>query len=289
MASSKLFMVLVIAAIFVPSISAVEYVVGDDKGWTTYFDYQSWANGKVFFVGDKLVFKYKQGTDSVLRVNGTGFQQCEAPYGTQPLTSGNDVVILATPGRKWYISGVSDHCEFGNQKLAITVLPPWTFPPSLPPAPSPSEASTSQEATTGGAGSDYSWNAPVSPPYYGSWNWYPWPPMPSPSASPSTSREATTGGAGSDYSWNAPVSPPYYSSWPWYPWPPMPSPSASPSTSPEATTGGAASDYNWNAPVSSPYHSRWSWYPWSPMPSPSASPAARAAGSRTAYSRISRW
>lgn len=54
MASTKLFMVLVIAAIFVPSISAVDYVVGDDKGWTINFDYQSWALDKVFYVGDKL-------------------------------------------------------------------------------------------------------------------------------------------------------------------------------------------------------------------------------------------
>lgn len=54
MASTKLFMVLVIGAIIVPSISAVEYVVGDDHGWTINYDYQKWASNKVFYVGDKL-------------------------------------------------------------------------------------------------------------------------------------------------------------------------------------------------------------------------------------------
>lgn len=54
MASTKLFMVLVIGAIIVPSISAVEYVVGDDQGWTINYDYQKWARNKVFYVGDKL-------------------------------------------------------------------------------------------------------------------------------------------------------------------------------------------------------------------------------------------
>lgn len=54
MASSQLFIILAIVAIFLPSISAVEYVVGDEKGWTINFDYQAWALGKVFYVGDKL-------------------------------------------------------------------------------------------------------------------------------------------------------------------------------------------------------------------------------------------
>lgn len=55
MASSKqLVIILAIIAILVPSISAVEYVVGDDKGWTNNFDYQAWAQGKEFHVGDKL-------------------------------------------------------------------------------------------------------------------------------------------------------------------------------------------------------------------------------------------
>ena len=50
----QLFTTLSIVAIFLPSISAVEYVVGDEKGWTINFDYQAWAQGKEFHVGDKL-------------------------------------------------------------------------------------------------------------------------------------------------------------------------------------------------------------------------------------------
>lgn len=29
-------------------------MVGDDQGWTTNYDYQAWAKGKEFHVGDKL-------------------------------------------------------------------------------------------------------------------------------------------------------------------------------------------------------------------------------------------
>ncbi|XP_059461801.1 blue copper protein 1b-like [Corylus avellana] len=131
-ASSQYFFILAIVAILVPSIFATEFVVGDDKGWTINFDYQAWAKGKEFHVGDTLVFKYKEGVHKFLKVNGTGFQQCVAPLGIEVLISGNDVITLATLGRKRYICGVAKDCENGNQKLAITVLPQTVSPaPSL--------------------------------------------------------------------------------------------------------------------------------------------------------------
>jgi len=72
----------------------------------------------------------------VFKVNGTAFQSCAVPPENEALTSGNDRIVLATPGRKWYICGVGGHCSAG-QKLVITVLP-QTLPPTLSPAPQPS-------------------------------------------------------------------------------------------------------------------------------------------------------
>ncbi|GMN32463.1 hypothetical protein TIFTF001_003689 [Ficus carica] len=152
MATSKqLLIALSIMAIFVPSISVVEFIVGDEAGWTINFDYQAWAQGKEFHVGDKLVFQYPQGAHNVFKVNGTGFQQCAAPAGTVALNSGNDVITLATPGRKWYICGVGKHCEVGNQKLFINVLVQ-----ELSPVPSPSPSPTSP-------GQDQPSSASISP------------------------------------------------------------------------------------------------------------------------------
>lgn len=54
MSSSQLFIVLAILAIVSPTISATDYIVGDDKGWTINVDYQAWAQGKLFYVGDNL-------------------------------------------------------------------------------------------------------------------------------------------------------------------------------------------------------------------------------------------
>ena len=100
------------------------------------------------------MFKYPKGAHNVLKVNGTGFAQCAAPAGTVALETGYDVITLATEGRKWYICGVGKHCEAGNQKLVITVLPQvWTPVPSPSPwAPGkdqPSSASISSASRFG--------------------------------------------------------------------------------------------------------------------------------------------
>ncbi|KAI6707294.1 hypothetical protein NL676_010256 [Syzygium grande] len=133
MASSIIFMTLALVAASVPaSVMSTDFMVGDDKGWTLNFDYQAWAEGKQFYVDDKLVFMYAEGVHNVLKVNGTSFQQCAAPAGTVPLTTGNDVIPLETPGRKWYICGVGNHCAVRNMKFAITVLPKTASPVPVP-------------------------------------------------------------------------------------------------------------------------------------------------------------
>ncbi|KAI4377886.1 hypothetical protein MLD38_015447 [Melastoma candidum] len=119
-------------AIFVPSTMAKDYVVGDDNGWMQNFDYQAWAQGKQFYVGDTLLFKYPEGVHNVRKVNGTAFQQCVAPADADSLTSGNDIVTLAKPGPKWYICSKGNHCAVGNMRLRIDVLAQVGSPGSAP-------------------------------------------------------------------------------------------------------------------------------------------------------------
>lgn len=52
MASKSAFIFVAIA--FLSIVSAKDFMVGDDKGWTINFDYQAWAQDKEFYVGDKL-------------------------------------------------------------------------------------------------------------------------------------------------------------------------------------------------------------------------------------------
>lgn len=76
----------------------------------------------------------------MFKVNGTALENCDIPQANQALTSGNDTVVLNTPGRKWYICGFPGHCAAG-QKLKITVQYPYGWAPApapwAPTTPSP--------------------------------------------------------------------------------------------------------------------------------------------------------
>ncbi|KAI9185584.1 hypothetical protein LWI28_008581 [Acer negundo] len=136
MALLRSYVVFALISTIIPVMTlAKDFVVGDEKGWTINFDYQAWAQGKDFRVGDKLVFNYPVGAHTVFKVNGTGFQNCIKPPANEALTSGNDEIVLATPGRKWYICGVGKHCEIAGQKLFITVQPQSSSPsPTMAPS-----------------------------------------------------------------------------------------------------------------------------------------------------------
>ncbi|GKE20965.1 plastocyanin-like protein, partial [Tanacetum coccineum] len=91
------------------------------SGWTLDFDYQAWANSKTFKVGDNLVFNYPQGAHDVVQVADDAFANCIIPPGKIAHTSGHDIIELSSPGKEYFICGVSNHCATFNQKLAVDV------------------------------------------------------------------------------------------------------------------------------------------------------------------------
>ncbi|KAK2990916.1 hypothetical protein RJ640_028693 [Escallonia rubra] len=104
-------------------------MAGDDMGWTVGPDYQAWARGKVFRIGDllecsKYLIRYPKGAYNVHQVDElAAFVQC-APLSTSvPLTSGNDVIALNKTRDNYFICGIGSHCATGNLKLMITVFP----------------------------------------------------------------------------------------------------------------------------------------------------------------------
>ncbi|KAK1287669.1 hypothetical protein QJS10_CPB19g01232 [Acorus calamus] len=54
MAFPQMFAILAIAIILPSVVLVTEYIVGDDQGWTIYFNYSEWTTGKTFRVGDSL-------------------------------------------------------------------------------------------------------------------------------------------------------------------------------------------------------------------------------------------
>ncbi|XP_073285708.1 stellacyanin-like [Primulina huaijiensis] len=130
--ASKAFLIAVIVASVVAPTLATDYMVGDNDGWKLGVNYADWAKGKDFYVGDTLMFMYKEGVHNVQKVNGSDFKQCKSTNSSnKALTNGHDVINLATPGKKWYICGIGEHCSNGMQ-LSITVQEPAPAPAPTP-------------------------------------------------------------------------------------------------------------------------------------------------------------
>ncbi|KAB2058650.1 hypothetical protein E1A91_A11G255900v1 [Gossypium mustelinum] len=137
MAVHRSLVIFAIVAFMAPTISlAMDYVVGDDNGWKLEVNYTDWAKDKQFYVGDTLLFKYNNAGHNVYKVTGDDFNGCNVPSNNSlGLFTGNDKINLAAAGKKWYICGVTGHCNQG-MKLKITVLD------GTAPAPPPNAAST---------------------------------------------------------------------------------------------------------------------------------------------------
>lgn len=85
------------------------------------------------------VFKYPKGVHNVHKADLAHFQNCTKPAESDGFATGNDVITLASAGKKWYLCSVASHCATGKQKLAITVLEKMGSPAaSSTPSTSPS-------------------------------------------------------------------------------------------------------------------------------------------------------
>ncbi|KAL6880593.1 hypothetical protein ACP4OV_012158 [Aristida adscensionis] len=123
----------------VPVRPPVEWKVGDEGGWRAKFNETHWADGKVFRTGDTLLFTYPKGNHTVHAVTKEDFAACNLqgnPLGQW--NSGNDRVMLDTPGRKWFICSVPYHCKNGMKLVLDVVGAPMPMPMPVPaPAPTP--------------------------------------------------------------------------------------------------------------------------------------------------------
>ncbi|XP_073133016.1 stellacyanin-like [Henckelia pumila] len=139
MASKAFLIAVIVATVLVASTLATDYMVGDNDGWKLGVDYTAWAKGKTFYVGDTLMFMYKEGAHNVQKVNGSDFKQCKSTNSSNlPLTGGNNVIPLKSPGKKWYICGIGEHCSKGMQfAITVSVQGPAPTPTPWPTAPPP--------------------------------------------------------------------------------------------------------------------------------------------------------
>uniref|UniRef100_A0ACD5VYI9 Uncharacterized protein n=1 Tax=Avena sativa TaxID=4498 RepID=A0ACD5VYI9_AVESA len=182
------FPVLVVAmAVAVLSSAAVDayknYTVGDDKGWydDLAVDYQAWADGYNFSLGDFLIFNTDKNHSVVQTRNESLYKNCDyddaGPEDTIDWSAApefsKDAVLAAVPllkeGNTYFFSGNYDgeQCENG-QRFAIAVahgqgLPPDLMPPTAD-APGPAAGPDSADAGTSVRAFDFSHPKNVSTP-----------------------------------------------------------------------------------------------------------------------------
>ncbi|KAK3159845.1 hypothetical protein QOZ80_1BG0051760 [Eleusine coracana subsp. coracana] len=144
------------------------YTVGEDKGWydglaIPGIDYQEWADGKNFSLGDFLIFNTDKNHSVVQTRNATLYKSCDyfdsglddtVEWSAAAPEFSKDAVTVAVPllkeGRTFFFSGNYDgeQCENG-QRFAIDVAHGQGLPPDLrpPAAPAPGPAAPDGVAT----------------------------------------------------------------------------------------------------------------------------------------------
>ncbi|XP_010528169.1 PREDICTED: mavicyanin [Tarenaya hassleriana] len=101
--------------------SAAQHVVGGSQGWEESTDFDSWASGLTFKLGDQLVFKYS-GLHSVVELGSeTAYKSCDLGTPVKSMSSGNDVVKLTKPGARYFACGTPGHCDQG-MKVKVNVV-----------------------------------------------------------------------------------------------------------------------------------------------------------------------
>uniref|UniRef100_A0A0E0EME6 Phytocyanin domain-containing protein n=1 Tax=Oryza meridionalis TaxID=40149 RepID=A0A0E0EME6_9ORYZ len=165
MASSSVLIKLLVVVGCAAAASAATLTVGGNSGWTLGQNYDTWASGQTFAVGDKLVFNFV-GAHTVTEVNKNDYDNCAVASNSISSTSTSPATLdLTTAGMHYYICAVSGHCA-GGMKLAISVgsgsgsgTPPSTTPGS---SGTPPTTPSSPSKPTGGASAGLQASAAVA-------------------------------------------------------------------------------------------------------------------------------
>ncbi|XP_077246311.1 early nodulin-like protein 8 [Tasmannia lanceolata] len=102
-----------------------QYKVGDLDDWgvptsANPLIYTNWSQKHQFTIGDSLLFLYPPSQDSLVQVTEQAFNSCNISNPILYMDDGNSVFNLTSPGKFYFTSGASGHCQ-NSQKLEISV------------------------------------------------------------------------------------------------------------------------------------------------------------------------
>ncbi|KAI7741824.1 hypothetical protein M8C21_003257 [Ambrosia artemisiifolia] len=130
-------------------VSAEQHIVGGKQGWDQSTDFDSWASGRTFKVGDTLVFKYSPMHSVAELGSEDDYKKCDVGSATNSMSDGNSVVKLTKVGTRYFACGTAGHCDQG-MKLKITTVSASSSGPS---SSTPSSTSSSTSGVTRVSGS----------------------------------------------------------------------------------------------------------------------------------------
>ncbi|KAG5538738.1 hypothetical protein RHGRI_019334 [Rhododendron griersonianum] len=106
---------LLLVLLAVPAVHSVQTNIP----WNEGINYQNWAAGKTFTVGDTLVFVYNTN-HAVDIVDESDYTRCNSGNALHSYSGGQTTITLTAPGPMYFLCPTIGHCQAG-MKLNITV------------------------------------------------------------------------------------------------------------------------------------------------------------------------
>lgn len=123
----------VAAAVLVQVAAAATYTIGAPDGlWDLQTNYAEWVATRTLHPGDKITFTYSPELHDVVEVSKAGYDACSNANNISAFRSGNDVVALTAVGTRYFLCGLTGHCDSG-MKIRINVVAASSGP-AAPPA-----------------------------------------------------------------------------------------------------------------------------------------------------------
>ncbi|OIW18631.1 hypothetical protein TanjilG_13383 [Lupinus angustifolius] len=125
---SPIFFIMLSLLLLISLCEGFDFVVGGNKdSWKVPLQspdsLNHWAETQRFRIGDTLVFKYNNSTESVHLVNEEDYLACKTLGNHTIFNDGHSKFHLMESGSFHFISGSQGHCQMGL-KLVVVVMSP---------------------------------------------------------------------------------------------------------------------------------------------------------------------
>ncbi|TVU43438.1 hypothetical protein EJB05_09911 [Eragrostis curvula] len=138
------------AAMVLESAAATTYTVGAPDGlWDLQTNYGEWVAARTFHPGDKITFTYSPELHDLVEVSKAGYDACSNANNISAFRTGNDVVTLTAPGTRYFLCGLTGHCDSG-MKIRIDVVAAGGSSSPVSPAAAPTSSAAASASVSAG-------------------------------------------------------------------------------------------------------------------------------------------